>query len=73
MATNNKDAGVPAAAAAVQQPTVSIDEFCTRLSETVVRPELIGAFAYSERAAGNLRATSEQFQARYTAFINKPV
>ena len=67
----NKDAAAEVAAA--DQSTVTINEFCMRLSETVNRPELIGAFAYSERAAGVQRDTLEQFQARYNAFINKPV
>lgn len=52
---------------------VTLDEFCTRLSEKVTRPELIGAFAFTERHAGNLRDTSEGFAARYEVFINKPV
>lgn len=71
MGITNKDTAVQPAV--VQKSTVSVDEFCARLSETVIRPELIGAFAYTERAAGNHRGTAEQFQARYNAFINKPV
>ena len=60
--------------APVQKPTlVSLNEFCSRLSETVARPELIGAFAFSERATSISRDTVAAFQARYTAFINKPV
>ena len=60
--------------APVQEPIlVSLNEFCSRLSETVARPELIGAFAFSERATSISRDTVDAFQARYTAFINKPV
>lgn len=58
---------------AVPTIAVSLDEFCTRLSSTVNRPELIGAFAFTERTAGHLRDTTELFTARYEAFINKPV
>lgn len=58
---------------AVPTITVSVDEFCTRLSATVNRPELIGAFAFDQRANGHLRDTTELFAARYEVFINKPV
>lgn len=54
-------------------PKLSLDEFCARLSETVKSPELIGAFHYSERAAGSPHATSEAFKARFEAFRNAPV
>lgn len=65
---------VPQDVEVVAQPVmVTLDEFCRRLSETVVRPELIGAFAYTERHAGHVRDTSENFASRYDAFINKPV
>lgn len=54
-------------------PEVSLDEFCTRLSETVKSPEMIGGFHYTERAAQRMRGTSEAFKARFDAFCNKPV
>lgn len=60
-------------APSADQITVTLNEFCARLSETVVRPELIGAFAHTERAAGNARDTAEAFKARFDEFINKPV
>lgn len=69
-----KEDVAPAIAAPVAGPiTVSLNEYCTRLSATVLRPELIGAFAHTERAAGNLSGTEAAFKARYAAFINKPV
>lgn len=52
---------------------LSLHEFCARLSETVKRPELIGAFEHVERVAGRNVDTTEAFQARYDAFITKPV
>lgn len=63
------------AAVEAQEPVVEITltEFCTRLSETVRRPELIGAFEHASKAAGRLKATSEAFQAAFTKFRNKPV
>lgn len=53
-------------------PTLSLTEFCTRLSETVKRPELIGAFEHVERRAGRNSATDAEFRARYNEFINAP-
>ena len=52
---------------------LSISDFCIRLSETVSRPELIGAFAHVEQKAQRVSDTVENFRARYDAFINKPV
>lgn len=53
--------------------TLSLTEFCTRLSETVKRPELIGAFEFSERRAGRNKATEAEFRQRFDAFVNTPV
>lgn len=53
--------------------TLSLVEFCTRLSETVKRPELIGAFEFRERTAGRTKATEAEFRARFDEFINTPV
>lgn len=52
---------------------LSITDFCTRLSETVSRPELIGAFAAVEQRAGRVSDTAEKFRSRFGAFINQPV
>lgn len=52
---------------------LSLTDFCTRLSETVKRPELIGAFEFTERRANRLKATEAEFRARFDAFINAPV
>lgn len=62
-------------APAVSRPDVSLTltDFCTRLSETVRRPELIGAFEHIQKAAGGSRATEAEFRSRFTAFINKPI
>ena len=73
MAKNDTTAPAEAETPVVNPITVSLNEFCIRLSETVTRPELIGAFEFSERTAGNARGTTEEYKARYTAFINKPV
>ena len=53
--------------------TMSLTEFCTRLSETVKRPELIGAFEFRERTAKRNKATEAEFRQRFDAFVNTPV
>lgn len=55
------------------EPSLSLADFCTRLSETVSRPELIGAFAHVEQKAGNVKDTAANYRTRFDAFINKPV
>lgn len=52
--------------------TVTLAEFCARLSESVRRPELIGAFEYVERSAGRLRDAPADYQARFESFCNAP-
>ncbi|MNE61527.1 hypothetical protein D3C76_1597670 [compost metagenome] len=52
---------------------LTLTEFCTRLSQTERRVELIGAFEFDERSAGRLKDTAEQYGARFQAFITKPV
>lgn len=70
MAKNDAPADKPVEVAQIK---VSLNEFCTRLSETVIRPELIGAFASVERSAGHVSGTVAEFESRYNDFINKPV
>jgi hypothetical protein len=52
---------------------VTVDDFCARKSETMRRAELLGGFAHSEQVHGTVMDTVEAFEARLTAFINKPV
>ena len=63
----------PAEVVAEPAPALTLDEFCSRLSETVRSPELIGAFHSTEKAAGAAKDTAEAFQARFVSFSNKPV
>lgn len=51
---------------------LSLNEFCIRLSTTDKRVELIGGFEHSERVAGRLSDTAENYTARYAEFLNKP-
>lgn len=55
------------------EPQLSITDFCARLSETVSRPELIGAFAHVEKKAQRVNDTAANYRARFDAFINQPV
>lgn len=51
---------------------LTIDEWCTQLSATDRRPELIGAFAAIESSAGRGVALPSVFAERYTKFIKTP-
>ena len=52
---------------------VTLNEFCTALSKTDKRVELIGGFNSVETKAGRLKDTDANFRTRFTAFVNKPV
>lgn len=77
MGKNNDVADSVAEAVATAAPDagfeLTLDEFCTRLSNTDKRVELIGGFAHSERAAGTIKDTEPAFKARFAAFATKPV
>ncbi len=72
MAKTTAAAAADTAKGAAGEP-LTLNEFCARLSSRVKRVELIGAFAHSAKAAGNLRRTEAEFQAQFDAFIKKPV
>lgn len=68
----------PVAAAQASQPapdtfSLGLDEFCSRLSQTDKRVELIGAFHHIESIEGRTKDTSAAFAARFAAFANRPV
>lgn len=75
MATTKPEPSAPEAIVATETvvPELSINDFCARLSETITRPELIGAFAHVERAAGRVKDTGVAYRARYDHFVNQPV
>ena len=52
---------------------LSLSDFCARLSETVRRPELIGAFESVEKSAGSAWAAESVFRERFDAFANKQI
>jgi hypothetical protein len=63
---------VPDKALAVPDVKISISVFCARKSETVRRPELIGAFCAHSTAAGDVSDTEAGFNLKYDDFITKP-
>lgn len=69
MEKNSNDVAVTAAPA----PAVTLNEFCLRLSETAHRPELIGGFEATERAARHHSDTEAAYRARFDTFVNKPL
>ena len=69
--TENEDQPAPAPAPTTFEQTV--DEFCANLSKTDKRPELIYAFAKSEKREGRVKDFATNFSSRYAAFAAKPV
>lgn len=57
----------------VISPMQTLEEFCCEISTGSKRVELINAFAYVESAAGRLRDTEANYQARFDAFVGQPV
>lgn len=63
------------AAAVVAEPTefpLTLDEFCSRLSTTDKRVELIGAFHHGEKVAGRSKDAESAYAARFAEFVNQP-
>ena len=63
---------VDAVKAAGDELPLSLQEFCTRLSLTDQRVELISGFEMDERIAGRLKDTDSGYSKRYQDFINRP-
>lgn len=51
---------------------LTLTEFCTRLSATDRRVELIGGFFAATKAQGVIKDTEAGFAARFEAFATKP-
>lgn len=51
---------------------LTVEEFCTRVSTTDSRVELLAAFHASEVRAGRVKDASSAYAARYSAFANAP-
>lgn len=55
-----------------QEQALTLDEFCTRLSMTDRRVELIGAWHFTEKRAGVVKDTESAFKARFIDFATHP-
>lgn len=53
--------------------TIPLDEWCRAQSATDQRVELLGCFAYRERAAGRHHDTPDAYAARYAVAEAHPV
>ena len=73
MAKGNPTASPELEQAAEAAPALTLQEFCARLSETLRRPELIGAFHHRAASQGLTHATAAEFQAAFDEFVNTPV
>lgn len=62
----------PAETPAEKQFPLTLDEFCTQLSQSDKRVELIGGFHHVERKHGRVRDTESAFRARFEAFVKAP-
>jgi hypothetical protein len=66
---------VAAAPAQIAEPSefpLTLEEFCSRISTTDKRVELIGAFAHEETRAGRIKGLASEYEARFRAFVTKP-
>lgn len=73
MAKSSNDETATPSSVAPSPVVLTLVDFCTRLSETVRRPELIGGFNADQKAAGHHHDTEAAYRARFDAFINKPI
>lgn len=71
-ATQPDAASVSAQSGEPAEFPLSLEEFCTRLSVTDKRVELIGAFAHTETRAGRIKGLATEYAGRYRAFVTKP-
>jgi hypothetical protein len=65
-------ADAPIEKEAPTEEALTLDEFCTRLSKTDRRVELIGGFHFDERRAERFKDTESAYRSRFEAFANKP-
>lgn len=72
MAKEEATTAPEAAKAAVDAFPLTLAEFCTRLSATDRRVEMIGAFEASEKAAGRTSDLEASFASRFVQFCGKP-
>jgi hypothetical protein len=66
------EASVGVTEASVEKFDLTLEEFCTRLSRTDKRVELIGGFHHSEKLAGNVKDSEAAFLGRFQKFATQP-
>lgn len=66
------DAPVAATSAVVEAYPLTLTEFCTRLSTSDRRVELIGGFEHAERTSGRVSDLEVNFAKRFAEFANQP-
>jgi len=73
----NQESPVPAAVATPSPaPTTfpqTIDEFCSELSASDKRVEMIYAFSRDEKKHGRVKDMADNYRSRFEAFATKPV
>lgn len=52
--------------------SISLDEFCQRLSAKKTSPELISGFHHTQKVAGIAQDSDAAYTARLAAFIKQP-
>ena len=72
MPTPSNDTPAAPAPAQAQSDELTLTEFCTRLSRTDRRVELIGGFHAVTSRAGVIKDTEAGFAARFEAFATQP-
>jgi len=63
---------IAAAKPAETEFPMTIDEFCSQLSQHDKRVEIIGGFHYVEKHAGRGKDTRLNYRARFEAFLKQP-
>jgi hypothetical protein len=71
-ATQPEEVAVPEQLTEPSEFALTLEEFCSRLSTTDKRVELIGAFAHEETRAGRIKGLASEYEARFRAFVTKP-
>jgi|CryGeyDrversion2_2_1046609.scaffolds.fasta_scaffold295462_1 hypothetical protein len=66
------DTPVSATSATADAFPLTLTEFCTRLSVSDRRVELIGGFEHSERVLGRVSDLEVNFAKRFAEFANQP-
>lgn len=56
----------------LSEDAITVEEFCTRLSQNDRRVELIGAFHFDEKRSGRIKDSESAFAERFDKFATTP-